>query len=929
MRTILLATALLCATHAICAAPAKIDNQGFSYYVDAAPAWVAPPPPVVAVAIKRHGWHYVLNDSQMQVGATYSENTHIVRQINDTAGLQDGARFEAQFDPAYQRLTFHDISVLRGDQRIDVLKRENISLLRREQGLERSQYDGKVTASVVVPGAQVGDRLSYRYTVTGSNPVFANKFVYWYPTRLSNAATDQLRFRFVYPAERQLKFSVPSGAQRTDQLIDTATREVTISRRGSEKLEVDASSDPSVYLQDLLQVSEYDSWQDVSRWGSQLFTYVPGSDAEVVKLAASLRTQSKHDAASLTAAAIDFVQRDVRYFGIFFADSSHRPNAPGLVLSRRFGDCKDKALLTIALLRELGVEASPVLVSQFYRGAVTKVMPSPYAFDHVIVAAKVDGVLYWIDPTRLFGAGSLANRQAWAFRQGLPLDTASALAVAPPRPEGDLDLEATDRFTVGNLREPARLRSEVRYFGEAAERVASMMTSPQRAAVEGVIFEFVDRLFQGRSEAGPVQYERNETSGDVLLAREYAIPNLFEINDQLTLVTDFAPWTIMGELRTNPNQKTDYFLGAQRRSRHRLQFDFADKVFAEAAKSSAATSDAHFRLRSELTTTSTSIAANYDYETLADVVPIGRWPAYSAKTKEALAKAVLSLRVPPIPENDRAALQVALVDLGKRIDRKDVLAVTSDQVRARVDELLLNAALEKGRLSPRNRSVALRLLAVAKDHTGRGEAALEDVKAALVTDPENTRAFESQAEIEFGLGRFADALATLSRQSEKQGSGADGASRYLRGRNQFYLGNFTDARDDFVESAQERTGTGKIYSLLWAAIADSRLGKNVRQSLKDLGAVAESDAWPAPVLAHFLGDKTETEVLRLASNAKTDGTKREQLCEASFFLGQLRLAEGSRSAAIKHFEKAIDTEVMEYIEFRASRFELARLNDHQ
>ena len=912
MRFILLATALVCSASAYSASPVKIDNQGFSYYVDATPAWLAPPPSIIPTAAKRSGWHYALNDYQIQVGASNADSTHIVRQINDAAGLQEGTRFEAQFDPAYQRLTFHNIYILRGDQRIDVLKRENISLLRREQGLERSQYDGKVTASVVIPGAQVGDRVSYRYTITGGNPVFANKFVYWSPTRFPNAVVDHIRFRFIYPASRQLKFSVPNGAQRMDQLIDAATREVNVSRSGSEKLEVEANSDPSVYFQDMLQVSEYDSWQDVSLWGSQLFTYATGSDAEVIKFAASLRAQSKPDTASLISAVLDFVQRDVRYFGIFFADSSHRPNAPGLVLSRRFGDCKDKALLTIALLRELGVEASPVLVSQFYRGAVTKAIPSPYAFDHVIVTAKVDSVQYWIDPTRSFGAGSLANRQAWAFRQGLPLAAASALATAPPRPDGDLDFEAIDRFTVGNLSEPVKLRSEVRYFGEAAERVASVMTSPQRTAVEGMLFEVVDRLYQGRSEAGSVQYARNEATGEVLIAREYLIPNLFEINDQLTLVTEFTPWTIAGELRTNPNQRTDYFLGAQRRGRHRLQFDFADKMFSETAKSNAATGDSHFRVKSELTNTSTSIAAIYDYETLTDVVPIGRWLAYSAKTKEAFAKTVFSLRVPPVPENDRAALQAAIADLSRRIDRKEVLAVTSNQVRARVDELLLNAALDKGRLSPRNRAAALRLRAVAKDHTGRGAPALEDVKAALAIDPENTRALESQAEIEFGLGRFADALATLSRQSEKQGSGTDGVSKYIRGRNQFYLGNFKEARDDFAENAQERTGSGKTYVLLWTAIADSRLGKNVRQSLKELNAVAEGDAWPTAILAHFLGDKTEAEVLRLANNAKTEGAKREQLCEASFFLGQLRLAEGNNSAAISAVD--IPDEIDEFSE---------------
>ena len=117
------------------------------------------------------------------------------------------------------------------------------------------------------------------------------------------------------------------------------------------------------------------------------------------------------------------------------------------------------------------------------------------------------------------------------------------------------------------------------------------------------------------------------------------------------------------------------------------------------------------------------------------------------------------------------------------------------------------------------------------------------------------------------------------------------------------MNNFNESRIDFSENAQERTGTGRVYPLLCAVIADSRVGKNVRQSLRDLNSVAEGDTRPVPILAHFLGEKAESEVMRLATNAKTDSGKREQQREANFFLGQLRLAEGNKSAAIKHFDQ--------------------------
>ena len=39
------------------------------------------------------------------------------------------------------------------------------------------------------------------------------------------------------------------------------------------------------------------------------------------------------------------------------------PSAPDAVYARRWGDCKEKALLMVTMLRALGIEASPALVN--------------------------------------------------------------------------------------------------------------------------------------------------------------------------------------------------------------------------------------------------------------------------------------------------------------------------------------------------------------------------------------------------------------------------------------------------------------------------------------------------------------------------------------------------------------------------------------
>jgi len=60
------------------------------------------------------------------------------------------------------------------------------------------------------------------------------------------------------------------------------------------------------------------------------------------------------------------------------------------VLTRRWGDCKDKAFLLVDLLRGAGIEAYPVLILSAERDRVDREFPAPQQFNHVIAAVPAD-----------------------------------------------------------------------------------------------------------------------------------------------------------------------------------------------------------------------------------------------------------------------------------------------------------------------------------------------------------------------------------------------------------------------------------------------------------------------------------------------------------------------------------------------------------
>ena len=115
--------------------------------------------------------------------------------------------------------------------------------------------------------------------------------------------------------------------------------------------------------------------------------------------------------------AFGFVCNEIRYEDLDFQSSAFIPEMATQVLSAGVGDCKDKASLLIAMLRELDVAAEFVLASPFaLEGAFD---PPGFHFDHVFVLAHPnDTDFLWLDPT---ASGNAFGHVAASYQGGTGL----------------------------------------------------------------------------------------------------------------------------------------------------------------------------------------------------------------------------------------------------------------------------------------------------------------------------------------------------------------------------------------------------------------------------------------------------------------------------------------------------------------------------
>lgn len=131
----------------------------------------------------------------------------------------------------------------------------------------------------------------------------------------------------------------------------------------------------------------FQSWNDMGRWEDGLSRGRRDPSAEIKQKAAELSASATSQLAKMRALA-RFVQKDIRYVAIQLGIGGWQPHPAPEIFTHRYGDCKDKATLMSAMLREVGVESYYFSVNTT-RGAITPETPAVRWFNHEILAVRL------------------------------------------------------------------------------------------------------------------------------------------------------------------------------------------------------------------------------------------------------------------------------------------------------------------------------------------------------------------------------------------------------------------------------------------------------------------------------------------------------------------------------------------------------------
>ena len=407
---------------------------------------------------------------------------HFAAQITTPQALALG-NFSLAWDPARETMTINRFHLIRDGKVIDVLATQKFTVLRREANLERSMLDGRLTATIQPEGVQVGDILDIGFTRVRKDPTFRGHVEYSSLVP-PDAPIEHIYERMLWPATTPVRWRA-SPSLTPAVITKTADGQEFVIDMTKVKLPKAVTlAPPRFVLNSSFELSDYASWNELSAVLAPLFdkasTLAPDSPlkAEAAKIKAA-----STDPKVRAAAAFHLVEEQVRYVFLGMDLGGYVPADADVTWTRRFGDCKGKTVLLLALLRELDIKAQPAMVSTRLGDALPERLPGVELFNHVIVKAEIGGKIYWLDGTRS-GDGDIDNLYTPDFRNDLPLSDAGADLEAMPIAPLDRPL-IEDHWTIdatAGVNAPAPIHIETIRRGDLG--VTEGLTSEHQTAAD-------------------------------------------------------------------------------------------------------------------------------------------------------------------------------------------------------------------------------------------------------------------------------------------------------------------------------------------------------------------------------------------------------------------------------------------------------------
>jgi len=376
---------------------------------------------------------YLLDDGVLRFEAdgrsarTYRQVVQILTQD----AVDDWAEQSFSYTAGRERLTINWIKVVKPDGTVISAQPSHEQESLAAVAMEAPVYSDAKVRRVSLAGVAAGTLVDYSYTIERLQPTMPGEFYSgWRVT--TGRLTRRSRLIVDVPATMHPRLAVENWRWPT-RVTDAKGRHVMEwATSDVPKIETELFAAYPNTVSVHINVAGPIDWGAIARWYADLtkdrFVLTSELEHRLSELVAGAKTLDD----SLRAVH-RWVAQDFRYVSISLGIGGYQPRLPVAVLETKYGDCKDKATLFIALARRLGVTANPVLLSS--SGGADSTLPALAQFDHMIAAVDRPGGRVYTDLTaELTPYGELPFAEQGSFAVVVHPDGAGETVVLPAAP---------------------------------------------------------------------------------------------------------------------------------------------------------------------------------------------------------------------------------------------------------------------------------------------------------------------------------------------------------------------------------------------------------------------------------------------------------------------------------------------------------------
>jgi tetratricopeptide (TPR) repeat protein len=340
---------------------------------------------------------YVIDDE----GGTRSKERLMEYVVTD-AGISSASEVRASWQPWHGERPTIEARVITRDGTVHPL--DQTAVVEVPAGEENDIFSDARVLRAPLPAVATGSVVEYVITRVSKHPIPGAGTAVHY-TFGGYPPIERTRVTIDAPLATAPRIINKTGVEPIVEERDGRRRSVYIADRIEGQRKIDSYVPYDVAIYPYLGFSTGKPWQELATSYSAIVDkQLANNELEkLVRTTIGKSTDRKEVVTKLLAA----IQKDVRYAGIEIGEGSIVPRTPAQVLANRYGDCKDKAALLVAMLRVAGFPASVALLNAGSGFDISAELPAFAHFNHAIVVVDGEPPL-WVDPTDVFArAGEL------------------------------------------------------------------------------------------------------------------------------------------------------------------------------------------------------------------------------------------------------------------------------------------------------------------------------------------------------------------------------------------------------------------------------------------------------------------------------------------------------------------------------------------